>query len=353
MSQQRRNTGEVRKRSSVPWKNRFPLDPFEDRGFSLTLTTPPSRLARRMSSPPPNTIPHHPTSHPCLLLELPVFPVRFRRSKATPLDSPMQGHTDEARGRFTSQHAHVVPGGVHAARVFGMGWGEAETKSKPSRCPALANFCYPSQAARPSLAFSWAGGARHQTTWQRTSDGRCPLVPGVPDAEHSSLRLPWSRRLSWRGRPGNKVEDSLPVNQRIRTHRAYYVQPRSAFARAPHLIHPKIQDQGQCGGGVPGPVCLPRPLWHLLLGRRECAHSPYPTLRRRVSPVSLSYDEPGVIFAEVAALFFSSLTPSHTPPLPYSLLTVLPPLGFFCPPSVRSHTPLPTRLHTRHLPSQR
>ena len=82
------------------------------------------------------------------------------------MDSPMQGHTDEARGRFTSQHAHVVPGGVHAARVFGMGWGEAETKSKPSRCPALANFCYPSQAARPSLAFSWAGGARHQTTWQ-------------------------------------------------------------------------------------------------------------------------------------------------------------------------------------------
>ena len=61
-------------------------------------------------------------------------------------------------------------------------------------------------------------------------------------------------------------------------------------------------------------MCLPRPLWHLLLGRRECAHSPYPTLRRRVSPVSLSYDEPGVIFAVVAALFVSSLTPSHTPP---------------------------------------
>ena len=136
-----------------------------------------------------------------------------------------------------------------------LGWDGGKQKQSPSRQGAQhwQTFAIHLKLRAPPWPFLWAGGARHQTTWQRTSDGRCPLVPGVPDAEHSSLRLPWSRRLSWRGRPGNKVEDSLPVNQRIRTHRAYYVQPRSAFARAPHLIHPKIQDQGQCGGGVPWP----------------------------------------------------------------------------------------------------
>ena len=172
-------------------ENHCPLDPFEDRGFSLYPHLPLHHDLRVACRPPPQ----HDTPPPHLppLLAPPgassVFPVRFRRSKAAPLDSPMQGHTDEARGRFTSQHAHVVPGGVHAARVFGMGWGEAETKAQAVKVPSIGKLLPSiSSCARPSLAFSWVG-ARHQTTWQRTSDGRRPL-PGVPDTEHSSPRLP-------------------------------------------------------------------------------------------------------------------------------------------------------------------
>jgi hypothetical protein len=80
----------------------------------------PSSLARHPTTPPPHLSPLAPG--------VPALAFAFARG---PLDSPMQGRTDEARGRFTSQHAHVVWRGVHAARK--VRWGVWK-KFDPSRC---------------------------------------------------------------------------------------------------------------------------------------------------------------------------------------------------------------------------
>jgi hypothetical protein len=44
----------------------------------------------------------------------------------------MQCRTDEARDRFTSQHAHVVQGGVHLLRGASEGVAESEAVKVPS-----------------------------------------------------------------------------------------------------------------------------------------------------------------------------------------------------------------------------
>jgi hypothetical protein len=97
------------------------------RRVSFTLTKyHPRRLAHVFT---PGTSPHHPTSCP-LSRRPPAFP--SAGPGGGPLDSPMQCRTDEARDRFTSQHAHVVQGGVHLLRGGSEGVAESEAVKVPS-----------------------------------------------------------------------------------------------------------------------------------------------------------------------------------------------------------------------------
>ncbi len=205
--------------------------------------------------------------------------------------------------------------------------GGSRKQSRPSRCPALANFCH--LKLNPSLTF--LGPAARGTkliSCPRTSDERC-APPGMPDAERSSLGLPCNRLLSWPGRHGNKAEDSLPS---ANTYAQSIHTAEKCFCLRP------TPDPSEDPGSRPvrRRRALARCVYHGPFGTCFLAGVNVPTAPTRPSdveclPFSFLMDEPGVIFALVAALCFSSFTPSHTPPFHIPLLTFLPPLGLFFP----------------------
>lgn len=95
------------------------------------------------------SLPHHPPKHPTLCppcsRRLQPFPLPQGPGGA-PLGAPMRGCTDEARSRFTSQHAHVVRKGVHAARrAGGCAWQNFES----SRCLAILCAGHPPERLKP------------------------------------------------------------------------------------------------------------------------------------------------------------------------------------------------------------
>ena len=70
----------------------------------------------------------------------------------------------------------------------GLAWdgGKRKQSPKPSRCPALANFCH--LKLNPSLAFL-GPAARGTKLPAHAHQMAVALLPGMPDTERSSLRF--------------------------------------------------------------------------------------------------------------------------------------------------------------------
>lgn len=209
-------------------------------GFSFPLPSPPLPSLRNLRTHV-FTPTRHPTTPPIrypLLLEvqhsLPLPQVQAggrwtRQCKVTP---------DEARGRFTSQHAHVVQGGVHAARRAERG-ARNKKNVEPSRCPgSVIRTHFGQSVPGPALAVRQS--------------------PFLIETLHTRIACPARLRTCprfCREAASFAVLDGVERGLSLHTHRPrteHSYSRESAFAHAPHLVHPKIQDQGQCGG-VPRP----------------------------------------------------------------------------------------------------
>ena len=267
------------------------------------------------------------------------------------MDSPMQGRTDEARGRFTSQHAHVVRGRGACCEKEGQQKQSQAAAKQPSSQASRQGTQHRAQHGQlmktPLLAVLLVVGSTAQA-------GR-PLPPEQRPALVSSRRWTAQRRKESRANWHTTCKDRQAHAQSIASF--VHSTAEKVLFLAPHtLIHPKIQDQGQCGG-VPYPLVpvstdATGPLWHLLLGQRVMCPQPLPDRPSDIEclPFSFLMREPGVIFALASRPLCFSLRP-RPPSVCYSLLEDSPSYSFrpFFPFSQISHT---THTHTHSSPAR-